>query len=409
MSPDAAADQVVVAVDLLPVGLRVAGADAHGVRVFAHEVRAVVHRGLFALVLADVAQLFDRRVHVGADIVGDALAVYRALIVDRQGGLRLQPGVHGVRVVVAAGLVAEGPHDDRRVRADLVPLVEALDAFHVPGQPCRVMRDGVVVAGCLQLHDGRAVGLEVVLVDDVDAEFVGELEEQRIGRVVGRAHRVDVVLLAQEQVALDLVRGHRVSVRAGRVVVVDALELDSLPVDEEEVFPDLDGLKADALLDAGGLRLVVDVIEGRVFGVPFGDVEVLESDDGHSSDSCRGLRFVEAVPPDREGDVCVGVGVCRQGQGIPAPVFFSSRVDVPDVRGFGDAEQYIAEKPIVAEHVLVLEVRAVAPPVDDREQFVLTLDEFAGEVELGRVVRAFRVADELPVQVEVQAARDAEE
>ncbi len=217
--PDAAADQVVVAVDLLPVGLRVAGTDAHGVRVFAHEVRAVVHRGLFALVLADVAQLFDRRVHVGADIVGDALAVYRALIVDRQGGLRLQPGVHGVRVVVATGLVAEGPHDDRRVRADLVPLVEALDAFHVPGQPCRVMRDGVVVAGCLQLHDGRAVGLEVVLVDDVDAEFVGELEEQRIGRVVGRAHRVDVVLLAQEEVALDLVRGHRVSVRAGRVVL----------------------------------------------------------------------------------------------------------------------------------------------------------------------------------------------
>ena len=407
--PDTAADEVVVVIDLLPVGLCVAGADAHGVGVLAHEVGAVVHRGLFAPVLADVMQFADRWVHVGADVVGDPRAVDGALVVDRQGGDGLQVVVHRVRVMVAAGLVAEGPHDDGRVRVDLVPLIHALDALHVPGQPLRVVGDGVVVAGFAQLHDRGGVGLEVVLVDDVDAQLIREFEEQRVRGVVGRADRVDVELLAEEQIALDVVRGHRVAVRAGRVVVVDALELDLLPVDEEEVFFDLDGLEPDALLDAGRLRLIVNVVKGRVFGVPFGDVEVFEGGGRCPADDAHSLCLLEAVAFEGERDVGVPAGGGGEGQGVLVPGLLRDGVDVLDVRGLIDAEQYIAEDAVVAEHVLVLKVRAGAPAVDDGQQLVLALHQFVGEVELGGVVRAFGVSDELAVQVEVQAARDTEE
>ena len=110
--PDAAAHQIVVFVDLLPIGLCVAGADAHCMGVLAEEVGAVVERPFLPPVLADGPDLFHGRVHLAADVIGDPLVVDDALIVDGQAGVGLEIGVHRIRVAVSAGLVAEGPEDD---------------------------------------------------------------------------------------------------------------------------------------------------------------------------------------------------------------------------------------------------------------------------------------------------------
>ena len=82
--PDAAAHEVVVPVDLLPVGLRVSGADAHGVGILAHEIGPVVEGLLLSLMLAHVVQHFDAGVHLAAHVIGDLFAVNGALVVDRK-------------------------------------------------------------------------------------------------------------------------------------------------------------------------------------------------------------------------------------------------------------------------------------------------------------------------------------
>ena len=82
--PHAAAHQVVILIDLLPVGLGVAGADAHGVGVLAQEVGPVVQLLLLAAVLAHLVHLLHRGVHLRAHVVGHALAVHGALVVHGQ-------------------------------------------------------------------------------------------------------------------------------------------------------------------------------------------------------------------------------------------------------------------------------------------------------------------------------------
>ena len=58
---------------------------------------------------------------------------------------------------------------------------------------------------CRDSDRQRAWRLDVRLVDDVQAEFVAQVVERLVVRVVRRAHRVDVVLLHQFEVAADVV------------------------------------------------------------------------------------------------------------------------------------------------------------------------------------------------------------
>ena len=142
--PDAAAHEVRIGEDFLPVRFRVARAHTHGMRILAHEVGAVIEACLLAAVLAHVVHHLHRRVHFAADIIGLALAVDGALIVHGQGGMRLQVVIHGIRIVETAGLIAQGPHEDGGIRVNLVALIKPGDAVDIVAFPLGIMGDGVV-------------------------------------------------------------------------------------------------------------------------------------------------------------------------------------------------------------------------------------------------------------------------
>ena len=405
--PDAAAHEIVVGVDFLPVGLGIAGTDTHRVRVLAKEVRPVIERRLLAAVLADLMYILHARVHLAADIIGDALAVHRTLVVHRQCGVRLQIVVHRVGIRIAAGLVAERPHDNGRIGVKLIALIEPRDAVEIARLPLGIVADGVV--GRRDLMRPGAVRLQIVFVDDIDPVFVGQLQKQRVRRIVRGADRIDIELLAELHIPLDLVGGHRIAVRRAGIVVVDTFELDLSAVEQEHVAADLHGFKADALADAGRRGLIVNRIECRLLGAPLGNGEVFKAHRRALPCGRDCLRLVQAVPLQREGHI--GIGECRgrQRQRIGLPHLFRDGIQILKIGRFGDAQQHIAENAVVAEHVLALEIGAGAPAVHDGHELVLPLVQQAAQIELRNVVRALGIADKGSVQIEVEAARHAQE
>ena len=192
--PHAAAHQIIVLVDLLPVGLRVAGADAHGVRILAHEIGAIVEWFLPAAMFAHIMHHLHRRIHFAAHIVGNALAMHGALIMHGQVRVLMQVLRHGVGVVVAARLIAQAPHKDAGVAVNLVALIQAGNAVDVARLPLHIMADGVIGAG--DLHGKGRMGLKVVLIHDVDTQLVRQLDQQRIRRIVAGTDGIYVVRLA---------------------------------------------------------------------------------------------------------------------------------------------------------------------------------------------------------------------
>lgn len=178
-----------------------------------------------------------------------------SLVVHGKAGAGADQLVHGVRVAAAARLVAQAPHDHAGV--GLVALQKALGTVEVARLPADVVREAVLARRELA-HQG-AVGLEVRLVDHVDAQLVAELEEVGVGRVVRRADGVDVVLPAEAYVPLDLRGRHHVARRGARVVMVDAMELDRAPVHEEAPAVHARLAKAHAQVDALGPGLDVEI------------------------------------------------------------------------------------------------------------------------------------------------------
>src|SRR5690606_34645480 len=127
--------------------------------------------------------LFDASgalVHPGAD-VADAGPVVPLVLDDAGGVVGTDPVVHGGEGGAAAGLVAERPDDHRGVV--LVPVDHVLGAGDAGRRPL-----GVVA----RVGGTDAVGLEVGLVDEVEAVFVGEFVPQRVVGVVRGADGVDV-------------------------------------------------------------------------------------------------------------------------------------------------------------------------------------------------------------------------
>ena len=157
----------------------------------------------------------ERRVH-RADDVADALVARpveadRALVVERPGRVVApDPGRRGVVVRAVARLVAERPGDDRRV------VLVALD------HPRHAVDPRAEVARVVAQRALEGVRLDVGLVDHVQPELVGQVEERRVVRVVRRPHRVEAELLHLDEVgAHRLGRDHPTGVLV-EVVAVDA-------------------------------------------------------------------------------------------------------------------------------------------------------------------------------------------
>ena len=88
------------------------------------------------------------------------------------------------------------------------------------------------------------MALEVGLVDDVQAVDVAQVEKPGVRRVMGGAHRVDVVLLHQDNVVLH--RGQRDGppMVGVELVAVDAAQRDRHTVEKEKPVPALDVAEA---------------------------------------------------------------------------------------------------------------------------------------------------------------------
>ena len=209
--------------DHVPVVGQRAVAVAHGVAVLAHDQRPPARAGL-----AVAADGVDLRVH-GAHDVGDgraavlpAAAADGRLVVQRPGRVRF-PDPCGQSVVIGpvAGLVAEAPHDHRRMVP--VPLHHAGAAVHEGVPVGGVVADGVLVS----------VALDVGLVHDVEAQLVAERVERVVVRVVGRADRVDVVEAHKPQVVPHVLDGHGLAPVGVMVMAVHAEDPDRAAVHQQ--------------------------------------------------------------------------------------------------------------------------------------------------------------------------------
>ncbi len=365
-----------------------------------------------------------RRVHERVDVGVRAAARRAPAVVDGPAGVPgFEPLIAGREVRAVAGLVAHRPDHHRRVV--LVALDHPLDAIQVRRPPGWVVGEPVLHVVAI------TVALDVRLVDDVEAVEVAELVPLGVVRVVRGADGVHVVLLHQLDVA-DHQRAIEVVAGVGAVLVaVDALEERRLPVDQDARVPDLDLAEADPRRDHldHPARAVLErqpcgVEIGRV-GRPFerrahrhqelrrhllagrhvdllrhrgahglsGRIEQLERDAG------SGARGPEVAHGDRSVERAVLV---RQVEGAAV-------LEIADVDGRPAPEEDVAEDAAQPEHVLVLEERAVAPPVDLDGERVRTRPDEASDVEFRRRAAVLAVADARAVDPEVECRVDARE
>ncbi|MNG95990.1 hypothetical protein D3C79_550410 [compost metagenome] len=258
--PDVVALNVGMAVEHLLVFAEATRAIAHGVGVFADNAR-LIHREL-----AEAVHLGDAGIHGAHHIHHLGIAIL--FVVHQPGRVdRLAALVHGSDVAAVAGLVAERPDDDGGVV--LLGVNVALDAIHEHRLPEGVVGDAAEIADV-----GKTVGLHVGLRHHEQAVLVAQLVEARIVRVVGGAHRVEVVLLHQHDIAFNTVHADRAALEVVVVVTVHPVQLEVVTVDVEEAILDLDFTHPDPLRDHFQ-QLALTVVEGelqlievRVFGAP---------------------------------------------------------------------------------------------------------------------------------------------
>ncbi len=402
--PDAAARERAIGAEDLPVAAEIAERIAHRVRVFAEEERLA--RGLprktgglrqsRASALAHLAALAERRdghVHRAVEI-GQPVPLLiedRARRVSRaHGGSRLR------EAGPAARLVAERPHHDARMVRIIRDLPHvARDDRRLPLRP---------PADALALILPETVRLDVRLGDHVEPVAVAQAVPARVVRIVRRADGVEVRALHQEDVLEHFLLRHRRAVPKRELVPVDAVELDRAPIDEQTPTLCLDLTESHARRAA--LRAAVERqrVEVRVFRRPRPRAR-------HGKDECRATVV---LPHD---DTAVGRrerrrhGHARRHRERPVAIRGVSgarrRAEVADRAGERLGEQRHAPcDPRQADHVLVFEIAAVAPPEHaDAKEVVLELDA-RRDVEFGRKLRVLGIADMAAVDPDVESGRD---
>ncbi len=246
--PDVVALDMGMAVEHLLIFGETPRAVAHGMGVFTEDAR-LGHREL-----AKAVHLGDAGVH-GAHHVHH-LGVAILFVVHQTGRVdRLAALVHGPDVAAVAGLVAQRPDDDGGVV--LLGVNVAFDTIHEHRLPERIVGDAAEVADI-----GKAVGLHVSLRHHEQTVLVAQLVEARVVRVVGGAHRVEVVLLHQHDVALHPVHADGAALEMVVVVTVHPVQLEIAAVDVEEAVLDLDLAHPDPLRDHLQ-QLPLSVVEGE--------------------------------------------------------------------------------------------------------------------------------------------------
>ena len=394
--PDKLALDAIPAIeDLLVLG-QASGTVAHGVTVLAVDAR------LGERMLAKVVHLRHAGVHRRNDVDGIGVAVL--LVVDRTTVELVSLGVHRADVAAIAALVAHRPHNDAGVVALLHH--QALDAVDVGRLPCRVVGDQGDVADILE-----AVALHIGLGDQHDAILIAQLVEARVIGIVRGAHRVDVVLLHELQVAAHAIETHGAALVIVVIVTVDAMHLKVGAVEVDMVALNRHLGKALAMRHVLADHVaIVDlkrkVVEEGVLGIP--EVGVGHGALGMAVDALARSHHVLAIA-ERKHDAGSALGhrIERNQSGVALAVRTEPKVD--QVRGGALHKVHIAEDARGPPHILVLDIAAIAVLQDlDRKQ-VVALDERVGHVELGGQTRALGHADKLAVDVQLAIALDAVE
>ncbi len=364
------------------------------------------------------------RVHERVD-VGARTAVGRgSFVVDRPRGVAvLDHLVRGCEVGAVTGLVAHGPDDDRGMV--LVPLDHARAAVEDGRLPDRVVGDAVPRVG------SEPVGLEVGLVDEVEAVPVAEVVPLGIVGIVGRPHRVDVVLLHQLDVVDHQVPGQMVPGVGVVLVTVDALDEDGAPVHEQPPVTDLHLAEADVRRDHLD-DVAARVLEGQQQAVEVGrlgrPVPRCAHRDREDDSALPARHDLEDLLAGRCGRLAIGVGQldCQRPRGaglgrvaherldaqhsvLVCGVQVGMRLEVPHVLRTAAPQDHVPEDAAQAEHVLVLEERAVAPAIDLRGQGVRARLQEARDVELDRKAAVLAVPDLVPVDPDVEGRIDTAE
>ena len=326
------------------------------------------------------------------------------------------PGAGGLKVRAVARLVSERPGHDRRM------VFVALD--HAPG---------AVEVGRLPLGFGRQgaagiitdpVALKVGFVHHIEAVKVAQVIPFGRVRIVGRAHRIEVVLLHQANVldhrlARDRVAGVRV-----HFVPVDSLDVDGPPIKLEARSLDLDPPEPDRgrndlqhpilfILE----REEEPIQEGR-FGRPrndsaygqVGDEPFWHRRDGASAKhslgidvSARGRQTHLHAGCGHGGRAQIGdLGLDVQqtvGQGI---VQASHEEQVPHLNQAQGGEIDVAEDAAQTPLVLVFEIRAIGIAINFHRQQIVALFEKRREIELGGGAAVLAEADTAAVAPDIK-------
>ena len=231
--PDAAAHQLGIGLEGLPVGFQQAGALTHGVAVFALE------QGLFRIAFRVVLHERNIGVHAAGHVGGEGfLFPLVTLIVNGPGGIDFADGLgHGLMAAAVAGFVAQAPHENAGVVA--VAHHHAHAAVHELGLPFRVLGDVVVVADV-----GDAVALDVRFIHHIQTILVAKIQEARVVGIMAGADGVHVVPLHEQHVLFHVVDGGIEAQQRMSVVAVHAQELDVFTVEVEHAVLDFDFLEA---------------------------------------------------------------------------------------------------------------------------------------------------------------------
>lgn len=291
--------------------------------------------------------------------------------------------------------------------------------------PCDAVHEGAGVARVVGDLVGVVVRLDVRLVDHIEAEFVREVVQRRVVRVVRGADRVEPELLQQHEIGAHVVVRHRPPGQRMEVVPVDAPDVDPLAVEEQVPAADLDLAETDAMERGVGDRAVgavqpdgqpvqlgclrrprADLVDDRAqayFAEEVGDAAVLlvEAVELRVLGDELGLQLPGDVPA--RGERARGVphlAVHPQLTVEPGP-----HGHIGQIQRIGRVQQYGAGDAAVPPLVLVLKVRGVRPLHDGESHGVGRAGAYdGGEVELGRQMRVLGDTDGPTVDVDEQHA-----
>ena len=268
--PDEAALQARKLTKRLPVFCKAAEAVAHGVRILAQDQRPVFARQADPLFQRPFRHggegliFIDARVHRAENIGRRAVGAAAFILHGARRIGAFHPAIERVVRAAVPRLVAQRPDNNAAVVA--VALHHARDAFAKGGKPARVV--------CQAAHRLHAVGFDIGFVDHVEAIAVAQSIPERMVRVVRTAHRVEVMLLHQFNVAPHRRFIHHLASLRVMFVAIHAAYQQRLAVQAEQAVFDSDAAKADIVrLDLNGFALRVEqrqrgAVERRRFGAP---------------------------------------------------------------------------------------------------------------------------------------------